>query len=209
MRPDYRSDESIPEKQRLIEEAYGDQVPGYMLFHLGGSTSLSDAEEQMLNDTFFEGRTPGFGDKELHRSNAFSGSYLNHPPEDFQPFVTLRIRDARAMAYSIEIGGRTCHLIQVSNGDGTKPIINFLERWGPSPQDLRVGEGEDPKSVPTPTDPWGRQTAFVENTVTFRVTPSDEALPPEPRRLKIVEVTDQQTPPKKGPVARFFDWLLG
>jgi hypothetical protein len=189
---DYRSDESIPEKRKLIEEAYGDTVPDYLLFHLGRTTQLTDDDEELLNATFFDGRAPGFGDKELHRSNGFSGSYLRSPPRDFKPFVALRIRGATRMAYSIEIGGHTCHLIQVSNGDNSKPIINFLERWGPSPEDLRLGEGDDSDSIPTPRDPWGSQTAFVENTVAIGVTPSG------PVRQSM-----------KAQIGRFIDWLLG
>lgn len=137
---DWRDPNSTDEKRRLIEEHYGDIVPGYLLFHLGTITRLTDEEEQQLNDLFFDGRQPGFGDKEMHGSHGYTGSYLQHAPgqRELAPFIVLRIRDARKMHYAITLRGEERPLLQVTNGDSTKPIINFMERWGLSPQDIRA-----------------------------------------------------------------------
>src|SRR3989339_655039 len=162
--PDYRSDDSIPEKRRIIEEAYGDTVPGSLLFHLGKTTRLTDDEKQMLNGTFFQDRQPGFGDEELHNSHGYTGSKMWPPHKEIKPFIVLRIRDATRMAYSLQIGGETCHLIQVTNGDNSKPLLNFLEIWGASPLDELVGDD----SVPS-----DRQPAFAEYTVATSLVPSD------------------------------------
>lgn len=186
---DYRSPDSIPEKQRLVEELYGDEVPGYMLFHIGRTNRLSEAEEQMLNETFFDGRTPGFGDKEFHHSHAFTGSYLDHPSDELQPFVVLRIRGASRMAYFVEIGGMTCHLIQVEDTSGRRKV-NFMNLWGPSPQDAVKIEGCD-DFVQTPSDPFGRPTAFV------------------PDVIPILVLAQQEPPRQRGRFARFISWLVG
>jgi len=204
--PDYRTDDSVPEKRLVIEATYEDQVPGYLLFHMGEAGRPTDEEEQKLNDIFFNGENRGFGSKELHRSGAFTGSYLQRPDEDLQPFVVLRIRGASKMVYSFKIGDETCHLIQASNGDGSKPVINFLEMWGPSIEDKK--KSDDDYTTETPRDPWGRQTSvMMPESLTFVVSiPSDEEPPQEQQLLNQPDV--KTSPASRSPVARFVRWLF-
>lgn len=140
--PDYRSQDSIPKKREMIEAAFGNHVPDYLLFHLWDISSLDGKTVGQVIGLFFEEKTPRFGDVELHCSHAFTDSYLKPSPGFMKEFTVLRIRGATKMRYMLEIAGHECHLIQAKNRDSDRRV-NFLDLWGLSPLDPRREPGED------------------------------------------------------------------
>jgi len=141
---DYRSRDSMNEKERLIVIAYANEIPGSLFYHLGDIDELYDQILLVLSGIgmFFEGKTTGHIALELFSSDD-PLSNLVPAPEGISRFTVLRVRGACHLLYAFEFHKVECHLIQAGSQEEVGHVINFMNRWGPSPLDLAEEDDEE------------------------------------------------------------------
>lgn len=124
----------MDEKERLIVMAFGGEVPEFLFYHLGDIDGLSDYGLPTAA-MFVDDKTKGPVVFQLFNSDDSTRSNLVPVPEGISRFTVLRVRGASRLLYAFEFYGFECHLIQAGSQEGRGHVINFMNRWGPSPLD--------------------------------------------------------------------------
>jgi len=109
-------------KLEKVAEVFGDVRPDYWWYDLGKNINeLTAQERQQIYEQFFEGRTPSFGNVELHSI----GAHDRMLPEG----VALRVRYTDVRLPEITPRGRACPLVWVEGTGLTAKWFSFWMTW--------------------------------------------------------------------------------
>ncbi|MFA6018198.1 MAG: hypothetical protein WCT28_00415 [Patescibacteria group bacterium] len=193
---DYRDPSSIPQKKMFIHIAFGDAIP-QILFYNSQNSEPSKQDLTMIGRAFFPSGTELYGRVLTIPHDPAEG---RPPRRGLKSFNVICVIHPSAIHYEFTLeDGRTCHLLQASSE--MLGSINFMDLWGPSPQ-----------------DPMGEVDLSGLNVDVIVMAHGEGGLVPTERFNNFASVDNVRTPEPKGPspseppranwFARMIAWIL-
>lgn len=168
---DYRDQSSIPEKMRLIQEMFG-AIPKFLIYNIQDSWP-SRQDTAMIKGALL----PPESDIRGRIFTLVFDPTRSRPPVYLRSFNILCVVDPNTILYEFTLeDGQVCHLLQAGSkkeGDG---CVNFMDLWGPSPQDpvrevdlsnlnVETSKPEGPSPSEPPHKSWfARMIAWILGT---------------------------------------------